>query len=224
MVRMPWCRAGAEPITGGEMPIGTPVASVRPGRGVAHSRVRRPCTGDTTGEQCDEAGRRGTSGPWSPRCSTRRGAEDVCTLWRHADERAPARSRVEAGQAARALGAVGTAGETSRAATRRDRTRGPSAAGTWFAASTPSTMSATTSANGRPRSRTETTAPRRVAPDGAGGARHPGRRPERGHVQPGLVGGGAEAARGVGEAEGGQLDDGLGDGPVVHDHQPRRGV
>ena len=51
-----------------------------------------------------------------------------------------------------------------------------------------------------------------------------------GTLQPGLVGGGAEAARGVGEAEGGQLRDRLGDGllgdgPVVHGHQHRmRGV
>ena len=54
----------------------------------------------------------------------------------------------------------------------------------------------------------------RTSPGARGGQR------KAGTVEPGGVGGGAEAAGDVGEAGGGEL----GDGAVVHGHQHRTGV
>ena len=48
MVRMLWCRAGADPMTGGAMPSGTPAGVGERWRALAHRRERRPCAVDTT--------------------------------------------------------------------------------------------------------------------------------------------------------------------------------
>ena len=63
------------------------------------------------------------------------------------------------GYATRAAGSAVTSAGPGTDASSAARIRPVSAGGTWFATSTPSTMSATTAANGRSRSRTDTTAP-----------------------------------------------------------------
>ena len=215
--RMPWWRTGVGPTIGGGMPTGTPLASVSTAAGavwapagvIPTSNVSATTSATSTRPVELTEGVRGRA-LWG--MSERYG---LCTLVQGGRFRRPgpwaprARSRREMRRGRpRGRPRAGTAA------------RGASAGGTRLAASTPSTMSAITSPNGRLPEPDRHDRTRGIAADGAGGTGHPRRGPERRHAEAGLVGGGAEAARGVGEAQGGEL----GDGPVVHGHQHRRGV
>jgi len=106
--------------------------------------------------EIEESGLTGESTPSSKAIDAIAG-EDVALGDRH--DMAFMNSQVTRGRGEMVVTSTGMSTGLSSAATSRDRTRGASGAATWLAASTPSTMSVTTSAKGRPRSRTDTTAP-----------------------------------------------------------------